>query len=82
VGPIRSTCRRYATGRPYGTSAIDDLAAAPGAGPALMVVIVVLAPVAAATLVLTWHGLRGTNPGPAATLLLKLVELVLRRGTR
>jgi hypothetical protein len=36
--------------------------------------------VVAACSVLTWHGLRGTNPGPAGALLLRLVELFLRRG--
>lgn len=60
-------------------SVIGDLAAAVGAGPAIIVIVVVLAPVAALTVVLTWHGLRGTHPGPAAALLLKLVELVLFR---
>jgi hypothetical protein len=38
--------------------------------------------VVAACSVLTWHGLRGTNPGPAGALLIRLVELFLRRGGR
>jgi hypothetical protein len=40
---------------------------------------VVAFPVAGATVVLTYHGWRGTNPGPAALLLLQLVQLVLIR---
>jgi hypothetical protein len=48
-------------------------------GPATAVVLVLLCPVVATTIVLSWHGLGGTNPGPAATQLLKLVELVLPR---
>ena len=58
---------------------IGGLAATVGTGPAITVAAVMLAPVAAATVVLTWHGLRGPNPGPAATLLLTLVALVLFR---
>ena len=38
------------------------------------------APVAAACLVLTWHGLRGTDPGPAGPLLLQLTRTILRLG--
>jgi hypothetical protein len=41
--------------------------------------IALLTPIGAATLVLTWHGLRGTDPGPAARMLLRLVELLVRR---
>jgi len=58
---------------------IGHVAAALGAGPALMLGLILLLPVAAATVVLTWHGMRGTNPGQAAAMLLKLVELVLPR---
>ena len=62
---------------------IGELAAGLGTGPAIAVLLIRTAPVIAATVVLTWHGLRGTNPGPAAAQLLKLVELVLpRRRTR
>jgi len=42
-------------------------------------VLAFLAPIVAATAVLTWHALRGTKPSPAARLLLQLVELVLPR---
>lgn len=38
------------------------------------------APVVAACIVLTWHGLRGTDPGPAGTLLLQLTRTILRFG--
>jgi hypothetical protein len=48
-------------------------------GPATVVALILVAPIAALTVVLTWHGLRGTNPGPAGALFLKLVELVLFR---
>jgi hypothetical protein len=41
-----------------------------------------LSPIVATTAVLTWHGLRGTRPGPAGRLLLQLVELVLPRRSR
>lgn len=52
-------------------------------GPGLtLALFVLLLPTMAATVVLTWHGLRGSNPGPAGNLLLKLVELTLRRGRR
>jgi hypothetical protein len=60
-------------------TAIGDLVAILGPGPAIAVLLVLGAPVVALTVVLTWHGLRGTNPGPAPALLLKLVELVLFR---
>jgi len=40
---------------------------------------VLLAPIVAATIVLTWHGLRGTKPGPAGQLLLDLIKIILRR---
>jgi hypothetical protein len=50
--------------------------------PAIVAVAFLLSPVAAATLVLTWHGLRGSDPGPAGNQLLKLVELILLRGRR
>jgi hypothetical protein len=63
-------------------TAIDGLGAAVGSGPALTGIAIMLAPVASAALVLTWHGLRGTNPGPAASLLLKLIELLLPRRRR
>jgi hypothetical protein len=58
---------------------IDHLAAMLSPGPAIAVLLILAGPVAAATVVLSWHGLRGTNPGPAAAQLLKLVELVLFR---
>jgi hypothetical protein len=58
---------------------VSDLASALGPGPAIAVLAIIGLPVIAATLVLTWHGLRGTSPGPAATHLLKLVELLLSR---
>jgi hypothetical protein len=45
-------------------------------------VLAFLAPIVAATAVLSWHALRGTNPGLAGRLLLQLVELVLRRRRR
>ena len=58
---------------------VDELAVL-ASGPVLIVtVLALLAPVLAAALVLTWHGLRGTDPGPAARHLLALVELVLLR---
>jgi hypothetical protein len=61
-------------------TAIAELTdAAIGNAPTLAAIAIVTAPVGAATLVLTWHGLRGTSPGPAAGQLLKLVELVLFR---
>jgi hypothetical protein len=43
---------------------------------------VLLAPILASTVVFTWHGLRGTDPGRAATHLLALVEIIAfwRRG--
>ena len=53
---------------------------APGA--ALAVLVIWGCPVLATATVLTWHGLRGTDPGPAARQLLKLVELVIPRGRR
>jgi hypothetical protein len=59
--------------------AIGHLAGVLGSGTAIAVTGVLVLPVAAATVVLTWHGMRGTNPGPAATQLLKLVELVVPR---
>jgi hypothetical protein len=62
---------------PITFTAIGHLATALGTGPAIALGLILLLPVAAATVVLTFHGLRGTNPGPAAALLLKLVELVL-----
>lgn len=46
-------------------------------GPAISLALGSISPVLAATLVLLWHGLRGTDPGPAGPLLLKLVQLVL-----
>ncbi len=52
-------------------------AAGQTAGSVAVLLLVLLIPVAAATVVFTWHGLRGTHPGPAAELLLKLVELLL-----
>jgi hypothetical protein len=67
---------------PTGPKIAGLLAAAEAAGSALLAVVIMLAPIAAATIVLTWHGLRGTNPGPAAGLLLKLVEMVLPRRRR
>jgi hypothetical protein len=65
------------TTAPVLTAIASLTGAAVGTAPTLVVILIVLAPVAAATLVLTWHGLRGTNPGPAASMLLTLVELVL-----
>jgi predicted signal transduction protein with EAL and GGDEF domain len=48
-------------------------------GVALPPILTVLATV----VVLTFHGIRGTNPGPAGRMLLTLVRLVLgRRGGR
>jgi len=35
--------------------------------------------VLAATIVLVWHGLHGTDPGPAGRMLITLVRIVLRR---
>jgi hypothetical protein len=46
---------------------------------AKVILIIIGAPVLGATTVLTWHGLRGSTPGPAASQLLKLVELVTFR---
>jgi len=60
-------------------SALTGLAAVLGSGPLTAVLLVLLTPVVAAAIVLTWHGFRGTDPGPAATHLLRLVELVLSR---
>ena len=49
----------------------------------ILSVTVVAVPVIATTLVLASHAVRGTDPGPAAGQLLKLVQLVLpRRRTR
>jgi hypothetical protein len=48
----------------------------------IIVLLVLGVPVVAATVVLTWHGLRGSNPGPAAAMLLKLVHLILARWHR
>jgi hypothetical protein len=55
------------------------------AGPtlALIATAVLLLPVLAATVVFAWHGIRGTDPGPAGQLLITLVRIVLaHRWTR
>jgi hypothetical protein len=39
-------------------------------------------PIVAACIVLTWHGIRGSDPGPAAGQLLQLTRLILRRHDR
>jgi len=65
---------------------IGHVAASLGSGPATAIVLVlvglVLLPVACAAAVLTWHGMRGTDPGPAAAYLLTLVGMVLPVGRR
>lgn len=45
----------------------------------LALCVVVAIPVAATTLAIAYHALRGSDPGPAADDLLRLVELVLLR---
>jgi len=71
---------------PSPAAAHAGVAAAVASGRAAVVLaavlVVVLTPVLGATIVLTWHGLRGTRPGPAAGHLLKLVELVTFPGRR
>jgi hypothetical protein len=55
------------------------------AGPtlALTATAILLLPVVAATVVFAWHGIRGTDPGPAGQLLITLVRIVLgHRWTR
>jgi hypothetical protein len=59
------------------TSALRHLVGSLYSGPAICVTLLVLLPVASTAVVLTWHGLRGTDPGPAAEYLLRLVALVL-----
>ena len=60
----------------------NELAALASGSVPIVTVLGLLTPVLAAALVLTWHGLRGTDPGPAAQHLLGLVELVLLRRKR
>lgn len=47
-----------------------------------LALVMLTAPILAASIVLTWHGLRGSDPGPAAPLLLYLARLILRLGRR
>lgn len=66
-------------------SAISDLAARMGAGPTIVVVLLLSAsvlPVAAATLVLTWCAFTGRQPGKAGVLLVELVRLTRRDRAR
>jgi hypothetical protein len=70
---------------PTSPAALFLWAAAVGSGPAtvsLILLICLATPVLAATVVLTWHGLRGTQPGPAAGQLLLLIEILTRRRRR
>lgn len=63
-------------------TAIGHLAGVLGFGPVTSVALMGLLPVACTAAVLTWHGLRGTDPGPAAGYLLTLVAMVLPLGGR
>jgi len=65
-------------------AAIGHVVASLGSGPATAIVLalvgLLLLPVTCAAAVLTWHGMRGTDPGPAAVHLLTLVAMVLPVG--
>ena len=50
-----------------------------GLVPALIVLAVLRGPVVVATLVFTWHSLRGTSVGPGGEKLLALARLTSRR---
>lgn len=67
---------------PSALAIIGGLAQTLGLSSTLALTAMLIFPVMAATVVLTWHGLRGTDPGPAATQLLALVEVALRRRLR
>jgi hypothetical protein len=65
---------------PTGTMGwLYELALTIGPTAAVVLLAVLLAPIVAATIVLTWHGLRGTKPGPAGQLLLDLIKIIFRR---
>jgi hypothetical protein len=64
-------------------TAVTYLSSALGYLPALALALALAAmPVLAASIILTWHGVRGSDPGPAAQLLLQLTRLILRLGRR
>jgi hypothetical protein len=62
-------------------TAVTYLSSALGYLPALALALAAM-PVLAASIILTWHGVRGSDPGPAAQLLLQLTRLILRLGRR
>jgi hypothetical protein len=70
------------------TGLTGALALLSGAGPrsavyvAVATAVVLLLPVLAATVVLAWHALRATDPGPAARDLLTLVRILWTRTRR
>jgi len=45
----------------------------------VLILVAMTLPVVAATVVYTWHGLRGSDPGPSGQLLLDLVRVITRR---
>jgi hypothetical protein len=61
-----------------GHSTLEAIAITAGICIAVTPVLVVLA----AVMVLVWHGLRGTDPGPAGLMLITLVRLVLPLAAR